>query len=168
MNKKNIVPEDYFLKKDRGIEYFLFEEDFVEKNIRCIPMIVRFKLDAVGIKLKLSEWSRFSAKERVNLALEACTSKEDLMNYRTYVKHLVNDHTGHEAKEIEVDENPAWANPKLIQRQLQEKAKEFGWEIPLEKWKALTSLQRFALMKLCRPGHENKNFPKAMKEFGLI
>ena len=40
-----------------GIEYFNFEEDFVEKNIRCIPMIVRFKMDKAGIKLKLAEWS---------------------------------------------------------------------------------------------------------------
>jgi hypothetical protein len=29
-------------------------------------------------------------------------------------------------------------------------------------------LQRFVLIKLCRPGHENENFPKAVKEFGLI
>jgi hypothetical protein len=28
-------------------------------------------------------------------------------------------------------------------------------------------LQRFALLKLFRPGHESKNFRKAMIEFGL-
>ena len=53
-------------KKLKGIEYFDFEEDFVEKNIRCIPMIVRFKMDEAGIKLKLSEWSRFQKKKEFN------------------------------------------------------------------------------------------------------
>ena len=48
----------------RGFVYFNFEEDFVENNVRCIPMIVRFKLDACGIKLKLSEWSKMVIEER--------------------------------------------------------------------------------------------------------
>jgi hypothetical protein len=39
--------------------------------------------------------------------------------------------------------------------------------ISLTQWRGLTVLQRFALLKLTRPGHENKNFSKAMKEFGL-
>jgi len=34
-----------------GIEYFKFEEDFIEEDVRCIPMIVRFKMDLAGIKL---------------------------------------------------------------------------------------------------------------------
>ncbi|MBC7424630.1 MAG: hypothetical protein H7334_14405 [Ferruginibacter sp.] len=41
------------------------------------------------------------------------------------------------------------------------------WVITVYKWKRLTHLQRFALLKLFSPRHENKNFPKAMVEFGL-
>jgi hypothetical protein len=40
--------------------------------------------------------------------------------------------------------------------------------ISTDQWKSLSALQRFALLKLYRPGHENKNFKKALKEFGLI
>jgi len=47
------------------------------------------------------------------------------------------------------------------------KLKEFDWIISLRQWRELSNLQRFVLMKLCKPGHENKNFPKAIKEFGL-
>jgi hypothetical protein len=50
---------------------------------------------------------------------------------------------------------------------LQEKLKEYNWNISLKHWKALIDLQRFVLIKLSRPSHENKNFAKAMKEFGL-
>lgn len=39
--------------------FFKFEADFVD-TLRCVPMIVRFKLDTVGIKLSLRAWSRFA------------------------------------------------------------------------------------------------------------
>lgn len=35
--------------------FFAFESDFVD-SLRCIPMVVRYKLDTCGIKLKLPEW----------------------------------------------------------------------------------------------------------------
>jgi hypothetical protein len=51
---------------------------------------------------------------------------------------------------------------------LQEKAQEIGITITLTQWENLTPLQRFALIKLSRPGHENKNFPRAIIEFNLV
>ena len=48
-----------------------------------------------------------------------------------------------------------------------EKAAEFGVTITAVQWAALTPLQRFALIKLSRPSHENKNFLPALKEFKL-
>jgi len=50
---------------------------------------------------------------------------------------------------------------------LQQQAQLIGSEISIGQWRNLYLLQRFALLKLCRPGHENRNFPIAMKEFGL-
>ena len=63
----------------QGIEYFNFEEDFVEENVRCIPMIVRFKMDKAGIKLKLAEWSKFKTEEKIELAVKNCNT--DRRNY---------------------------------------------------------------------------------------
>jgi len=34
-------------------------------------------------------------------------------------------------------------------------------------WSELNALQRFTLFKLTRPGHRNRNFPLALREFGL-
>ena len=42
---------------------FDFERDFAG-SLRCIPMIARQKLDIVGIKLSLRQWSRFTRDER--------------------------------------------------------------------------------------------------------
>lgn len=154
-------------KRRIDIEYFLFEEDFVEKNIRCIPMIVRFKMDAAGIKLRLDEWAKFTPSERVELATRKCTTPAEVSGYKDYLRQLVLDRAGHAATELPIDHDPEWARTESIPISLQEKAGEFGWTITLPQWKRLTNLQRFALIKLKRPGHENKNFPKAMREFGL-
>ena len=154
----------YFSHKKMGFD---FEEDFMENNIRCIPMIVRFKLDAVGIKLKLSEWSKFTVEERKALTERSCVSHEEIKSYYEEVRKLVRLRAGTEPTILSVEDNPAWFNMSDINHELQEQAKEYNWEISVEQWRSLTNLQRFALLKLSKPGHENKNFPKAMKEFCL-
>lgn len=154
-------------KKDDTI-FFDFEEDFIEKNIKCIPMIVRFKLDACGIKLKLSEWTRMTNVERDLLIDTSCVTKLEIKKYHSLVREIVLKNTGHEAKLLLIDNKPEWANIKKVSEEVNEKAKEFGWQISVKEWMRLSSLQRFALLKLSRPGHENKNFPIAMKEFKLV
>jgi hypothetical protein len=151
-----------------GIEYFDFEEDFVEENVRCIPMIVRFKMDAAGIKLKLAEWSKFKVDERIALAINPVATNYEAVQYNNYLAGLIKKYTNAKATSLALEIQPAWSVLNTVPEMLQEKANECGWQISTEQWQGLTNLQRFALLKLCRPGHENKNFPKAMKEFGLI
>ena len=151
----------------RDIEYFDFEEDFIEENVRCIPMIVRFKMDAAGIKLKLSEWSKFKKEERIHLALMPAANEEEASTYNNYLSQLIEKYTSDKATALPINPNPDWANLESIPAMLTEKAQEFNLDITTDKWKSLTNLQRFTLLKLCRPGHENKNFPKAIKEFNL-
>jgi len=164
--KKDLTRPEFSALQD--IEYFDFEEDFIEENVRCIPMIVRFKMDAAGIKLKLAEWSKFKRDERIQLALMPASTDEEAKWYNDYLAQLIEKYTGNKATTLTIDTNPDWANLQSIPEMLSEKAKEFDLEITKEKWQSLTNLQRFTLLKLCRPGHENKNFPKAIKEFGLV
>ena len=164
----NVITRPSEFKHLQGIEYFDFEEDFMEENIRCIPMVVRFKMDLAGIKLKLGEWRRFHPAERVELALLPTSSSEEIKYYRKNLIRLITKHTGKEATSMPVDNQPAWQNLTEIPKILEEKLSEDKLEISISQWHVLTDIQRFALLKLCRPGHENKNFPKAMVEFGLI
>ena len=150
-----------------GIEYFNFEEDFVEKNIRCIPMIVRFKMDKAGIKLKLAEWSIFSVEERIQLAMMPCNIKGDAKLYHDFLAGLIKHYTDKEATILAIDQYPLWIEGNDVPGILLERLQSFNWDIPGQQWSELTNLQRFALLKLCKPGHESKNFPRAMKEFGL-
>lgn len=167
MSATNTIQRSQEMQGLFGVEFFLFEEDFVETNVRCIPMIVRFKLDAVGIKLPLELWCKFSFEERKTLAVQHCKTRVERSGYYHYLNGLVNIYTGADAKELIIDPNPLWANLQKVPEGLQQKAAEFNWFISVKKWSGLSDLQRFALLKLFSPGHENRNFPKAMKEFGL-
>ena len=146
---------------------FKFEEEFMKDSIRCIPMIARFKLDACGIKLKLAEWNQFTLDERTSLTTLPSKTEVELVNYRKHVQQLVKSHTGEEATDLPIEKTPAWSILNQLQESVLEKLKEFNWSISLQQWQSLSDLQRFVLLKLSRPNHENKNFSKAMREFGL-
>jgi len=45
---------------------------------------------------------------------------------------------------------------------------QLGLELRSDGWMALNELQRFALVKLSHPGHEHRNLPQALAEFGLL
>ncbi|WP_202221163.1 nitrate reductase associated protein [Okeania sp. KiyG1] len=147
--------------------YFEFEQDFVE-SLRCIPMIVRYKLDTCGVKLKLSHWHQFNHLIRQEIVDKPCSTPEEIKDYREWLNELVIQHTDTPAKELSIELNPGWMDDTKIPDIVQNKAQETGVEIKLEQWKNLTPLQRFVLIKLSRPSHENKNFLPAIKEFQLI
>ena len=74
-----------------------------------------------------------------------------------------------EVKTLAVDPSPAWLNETLIPEQLQAVALDrANLSLSSEQWRSLSPLQRFALIKLSRPGHESHNFIPALKEFGLM
>ncbi|MEO1182111.1 MAG: nitrate reductase associated protein [Cyanobacteria bacterium J06636_28] len=52
--------------------------------------------------------------------------------------------------------------------QVKQQAVDHNVDISGDAWRSLTPAQRFALIKLSRPSHENRNFIPAMKEFGLV
>lgn len=148
------------------LAFLQFETDFVE-SLRCIPMIVRMKLDTCGVKLKLDHWNQFTHSQRHNLVTMPCNSDREITDYREYLQNLVIADTGTPAKELPVDTHPAWLNENKIPEALKTKARELNIAISLQQWSNLTPLQRFALIKLSRPSHENRNFIPALKEFGI-
>lgn len=146
--------------------FFQFEADFVQ-SLRCIPMQVRYKLDTCGIKLKLEHWHQFTAAERQTLVELPCETPQDRASYRDHLQALIAQYTGTPAKDIPIDPNPPWQQTDAIPTEVQTQAHQFKTSISLESWGALTPLQRFALCKLSRPSHENRNFRPALYEFKL-
>ena len=145
---------------------FQFEADFIE-SLRCIPMQVRMKLDTCGVKLKLVHWNQFSHQECQTLVEMPCESEAEIIAYREYLQNLVTEKTGQPAKELAIDPHPPWLNAVAIPTNIQTKAEEFQITISPQQWSELIPAQRFALIKLSRPSHENRNFLPALKEFKI-
>jgi len=146
--------------------FFKFEADFVE-SLRCIPMQVRYKLDTCGIKLKLSHWSDMTQVEREALVELPCTTENEIQAYHEYLENLILQRSGTPPATLFIEPHPAWLDANNIPDSLQKKIQEIGISITPQQWGNLTELQRFSLLKLSRPGHENENFPKAIAEFNL-
>lgn len=147
--------------------FFNFELEFVD-SLRCIPMLVRLKLDTCGVKLKLSHWNQFTNKEKEMLINKPCLNSKEVKDYHDFLQNLIVEKTGLPAKELPIDENPLWLNELSIPDDVMAKAGEFNLNLTLNQWQNLTPLQRFALIKLSRPSHENRNFYPALEEFSLV
>lgn len=148
-------------------EFFDFEQEFVH-SLRCIPMQVRLKLDTCGIKLSLAQWHQFSPTERQLLVSKVCDTPANIQSYRQCLQTLVLKHQPNPAKELAIDPNPSWTNLASIPPDVSTRAIAEGCSLSLSQWQKLTPLQRFALIKLSRPSHENNNFRPALQEFGLL
>ncbi len=147
--------------------YFNFENDFVD-TLRCIPMIVRYKLDTCDKKLQLPEWNKLHPEEKELLAELACESPREIVLYQAKLDEIVWKRSQKNIKDLgKID--PSWENLNDVPTEIQQKAQE--WDCaPLTQpqWSSLNLLQRFALVKLSRSGHEGENFPKALVEFGVV
>ena len=147
--------------------FFQFEADFVDA-LRCIPMQVRYKLDTCGIKLKLQQWNQFSQTERQQLVDLPCETEGEVAAYRNYLRQIILEHTGETATDLPVEVAPAWLDETTIPASVQGKATAVGVELSPDQWRSLAPLERFALIKLSRSGHENSNFLPALQEFRLV
>jgi hypothetical protein len=154
-------------QKAKSANYFQFEADFVN-TLQCIPMLVRMKLDNCGVKLKLVHWNQFSQAERETLVNLPCSTLNQRHTYRKWLQDLIITKTGQPAKDLAIDPNPPWLNEANIPDSVQTKAQEHNLSLSLEQWSNLNPAQRFALIKLSRPSHENKNFRPALQEFGIL
>jgi hypothetical protein len=147
-------------------QIFKFEADFAE-SLRCIPMQVRYKLDTCGVKLKLSHWNHLSPEERQTLVHQPCATATEIQDYRAYLHQSVNAHMGEIPSDLPIDPHPDWLDEAIVPESVREQGKSVGVQIDSAQWASLTPLQRFALIKLSRSQHENKNFLPALREFSI-
>ena len=149
------------------IRLFAFESDFVS-TLRCIPMAVRFKLDRCGIKLSLRQWSRFTRDDRQELLMRPCGGQGEVEAYRTALTSLVALRAGEVAKPLAETPCGQWEDVRQVAPAVISYARSLDVRPPrATEWAALSTLQRFVLIKLTRDNHDNINFVPALQEFGL-
>lgn len=142
--------------------YFYFEDDFI-RDLRCIPLCVRRKLDLIGIKLKLTHWQEFNLTEKSKI-VNWPDSRKELLNLKEFLKNKTSNSKYGEAKEIKESINEPWQNNTKVPDKVLKAAQKRGINISDEKWKNLSELDRFAFCKLIRPSHEHNNLDKAFEE----
>lgn len=147
---------------------FGFEQDFAG-SLRCIPMCVRMKLDLTGIKLSLRQWSQLRPDERRELLERACVTPDEQSRYHAHLLSLIAQRCDAPPKPLPANEDHLWRDSAAIPDCVLQQAASDRVSPPTpEAWGTLTSLQRFALVKLARSRHENENFVPALREFGLL
>ena len=140
---------------------FAFEADFAG-DLRCLPMAVRRKLDLAGVKLKLLQWHGLEEGERRRL-LAWDDDDSAIAGLREWL--LARSATLPEgpARALEPAVDPEWRSSTASGQ-----AALLGLTPQPERWRTLDELERFALLKLSHPGHEHRNLPRALAEFGAL
>jgi hypothetical protein len=130
-------------------------------------MAVRRKLDLAGVKLKLQHWSELEETERGALL----AWHDDPAGIEALREHLLARTTALSAgpaKELPRPADEPWQQAVVMPEVLAASCAQLGLAVRGEGWAALDELQRFALVKLSHPGHEHRNLPRALAEFGLL
>lgn len=145
---------------------FNFEADFAG-DLRCIPMAVRRKLDLAGVKLKLVHWHGLTAAERQRL-LDWDDSASCLQELRDWLLARSRQLPQGPAGSFPPVAGASWQQTLALPETLRLSCEQLGLVVAAERWRELDALQRFALVKLSHPGHEHRNLPQALREFGLL
>ncbi|MFN5161325.1 MAG: nitrate reductase associated protein [Cyanobacteriota bacterium] len=145
---------------------FAFESDFTA-DLRCLPMAVRRTLDLAGVKLKLVHWAALTPQERQRL-LDWPDSTPEIVALRQWLLERTASLAEGPARAIEPATSAPWQQDQDLPAVVAAAVAQLDLELRPESWQGLGELQRFALVKLSHPGHEHRNLPRALAEFGLL
>jgi hypothetical protein len=145
---------------------FAFEADFAG-DLRCLPMAVRRKLDLAGVKQHLLQWHGLEEEERRRL-LAWVDDDSAIAGLREWL--LARSATLPEgpARALEPAVDPEWRSSAAWPEAVLRSCAQLGLTPQPERWRTLDELERFALLKLSHPGHEHRNLPRALAEFGAL
>ena len=141
---------------------FRFEQDFVG-NWRCIPLCVRRKLDLIGLKLKLSHWLALSRSERQEL-VDWRDDSDSLRELRLHLQACTQLMEHGMARDLPPAFDEPWQCSDVVPQSLHAAAARFDLNLSLSCWQTMGELERFALCKLARPGHDHHNLEAAFNE----
>ena len=149
-------------RSDSASYCFAFEQDFIG-NWRCIPLCVRRKLDLCGVKLRLNHWLQLSQDQRQDL-VDWPDAADALEQFRQYLRDCTRTMANGMAMDLPPVSGAPWQQLAELPDAVQEAATARGVLLTLEQWEQLSELDRFALCKLARPGHDHHNLEAAFSE----
>ena len=149
----------------RASHTFAFERDFVG-NWRCIPLCLRRKLDMAGIKLRLRHWLALTVHQRQDL-VDWPDDAGALAALAERILTLTDRMDEGAAPRIPPVQGEPWQQDGVLPEHLRDEAAKAGHRLDGGRWGELAELERFALCKLARPGHDHHNLEAALSEILL-
>ena len=141
---------------------FAFEQDFIG-NWRCIPLCVRRKLDLSGVKLKLNHWLALTQDQRQQL-VDWPDTTDALHQLRDHLRQCTASMPDGRAKDLDPVTAAPWQQVDQLPEEVADAAAARGVELTSTHWREIRELDRFALCKLVRPGHDHHNLAAAFNE----
>lgn len=141
---------------------FAFEQDFIG-NWRCIPLCVRRKLDLSGVKLKLNHWLALTQDQRQQL-VDWPDTTDALLQLRDHLRQCTASMPDGRAKDLDPVTEAPWQQVDQLPEEVADAAVARGVELTSTHWREIRELDRFALCKLVRPGHDHHNLAAAFNE----
>ena len=141
---------------------FAFEQDFIG-NWRCIPLCVRRKLDLSGVKLKLNHWLALTQDQRQQL-VDWPDTTDALLQLRDHLRQCTASMPDGRAKDLDPVTAAPWQQVDQLPEEVADAAAARGVELTSTHWREIRELDRFALCKLVRPGHDHHNLAAAFNE----
>ena len=141
---------------------FAFEQDFIG-NWRCIPLCVRRKLDLSGVKLKLNHWLALTQDQRQQL-VDWPDTRDALEALRDHLRQCTSSMLCGQVKDLDPVTAAPWQQGDRLPEELVCAAAVRGIELTPTHWRDISELDRFALCKLVRPGHDHHNLEAAFSE----
>ena len=147
---------------DSSSHCFAFEQDFIG-SWRCIPLCVRRKLDLSGVKLKLSHWLALTQNQRQEL-VDWSDRPSELDRLRLHLRDVTQGMADGVVKDLPPAVDAAWQQQFALPEEIHSAAAARGVDLTPQRWAAMSELDRFALCKLVRPGHDHHNLDAAFSE----
>ena len=147
---------------DSAHHCFAFEQDFIG-DWRCIPLCVRRKLDLAGVKLKLNHWLALTQSQRQKL-VDWSDDAQSLVRLREHLRICTQEMADGVVKDLPPAIGMPWQPLESVPEQVSAAAAARGVKLSSDEWRSISELDRFALCKLVRPGHDHHNLESAFSE----
>ena len=147
---------------DSAHHCFAFEQDFIG-NWRCIPLCVRRKLDLAGVKLKLNHWLALTQSQRQEL-VDWSDGVTSLVRLKEHLRICTHDMADGVVKDLPPAVGMPWQQLDAVPEEVSAAAAARGVKLSSDQWTSISELDRFALCKLVRPGHDHHNLESAFSE----
>ena len=135
-------------------------------SLELIPLSVRYKLDCAEVKLHLQQWQVLSLDERRLLVRQACTSSDEIHQYRALLADMIDRHHAVGTTPHPLSGDEPWRELSQWPLVVVEQCLKQAVDLPtIEKWKALGEMDRHALFVLGRSNHAHQEFIAAMNLF---